>query len=428
MTKEINHELINEILEAQSQKIDYIALSGGGFMAILYAGPNKALIKSGIFKYIESISGASAGSFGAIFAAFNIKKNNSYQCAYDTHIDINKNFFGDGFLMLQSTAKEGCKIFENLITKTISEYFSEINMDELINNQIKKVQQEIKNDQENKDLQDRLFKLQKIQIDKLKINQIKGETITFEELSLLRALDPEKFKGLVITATRKDNGELTVFNAQNTPNVKIIDAFRASFALPILFKPNEINGVEYIDGAFKEMLPFGHFENKNIGNNNSIGNGRILSVMLDSQDQGFDFYGHIAIHGNQEKIFSNITRTTLSVVSSIVNKIAGIGGNSQLNENFENTYQFLRKNPLNTIILKSPIILSYDAYKIIDNIPYTYRTSYVQTMQYLQNHGLVPRDKIDENLEIKGLVIRLYEELCQESGFISYTRNFQIIC
>jgi len=40
-------------------------------------------------------------------------------------------------------------------------------------------------------------------------------------------------------------------------------------------------------------------------------------------------------------------------------------------------------------------------------------------MGHLQNHGLVPKDKIDENLEIKGLVIRLYEELCQESGFIS---------
>ncbi len=424
MPKEINQKLINEILEAQSQKIDYIALSGGGFQGILYIGMYEALLKAGILPDVKSVSGASAGIFGTLAIAFNPSMNYIYQFGYDTYKNIAFNFFADNFLMLQGTSKGVCKIIEDSITKTISEYFSEINIDQVINNQINKIQKEINNNQENKDLQDRLFKLKKIQTEKLEIDQLKGDQITFHDLSLLRAIDPEMFKGLVITATRKDSGELEVFNAQNAPSVKIIDAFRASFALPIFIKPHEINGVEYIDGAFKEMLPFGHFESGNIGDNNSIKNGRILSVALDCYDQGLDFYGHIAIHSNQERIFSNITRNTLSIFFSLVNKIAGIGGNCQINKNLENTLEFLSKNPLNTIILKSPIILSHDAYKVIDNIHYTYRTSYVQTMQYLQNHNLVLKDKIDENLEIKGLVIRLYEEICQEFGPISQFFGF----
>ena len=43
---------------------------------------------------------------------------------------------------------------------------------------------------------------------KEKANSIGG--ITFNDLDLLRSIDPEKFKGLVITATRQDNLKLTI--------------------------------------------------------------------------------------------------------------------------------------------------------------------------------------------------------------------------
>ena len=53
---------------------------------------------------------------------------------------------------------------------------------------------------------------------------------------------------LKIIATNLETGEKAVFSKDN--NVLIKDAIMASIALPVLFKPKSINGIEYIDGAF----------------------------------------------------------------------------------------------------------------------------------------------------------------------------------
>lgn len=41
-------------------------------------------------------------------------------------------------------------------------------------------------------------------------------------------IDPEKFKDLYITAVNKGTGELEIFNADNTPDIEIALACRAS--------------------------------------------------------------------------------------------------------------------------------------------------------------------------------------------------------
>ena len=58
-------------------------------------------------------------------------------------------------------------------------------------------------------------------------------------------------KELYVVACRLDTWERTVFGASTSPKVSIPDAVAASSAIPILFRPVRINGVDYIDGGVK---------------------------------------------------------------------------------------------------------------------------------------------------------------------------------
>jgi predicted acylesterase/phospholipase RssA len=71
-----------------------------------------------------------------------------------------------------------------------------------------------------------------------------GGTNDFRELS----------KELYIAATDLDTGRRVVFGDQDHREVPISKAVQASTALPILYRPVEINGREYIDGAIRKSL------------------------------------------------------------------------------------------------------------------------------------------------------------------------------
>ena len=68
---------------------------------------------------------------------------------------------------------------------------------------------------------------------------------------------------LHITATNISQGCLTVFNAENTPHVKILDAVRASCSIPCYFSPwIDNSGNQYCDGAVLEYYPWQHVADK----------------------------------------------------------------------------------------------------------------------------------------------------------------------
>jgi NTE family protein len=58
-------------------------------------------------------------------------------------------------------------------------------------------------------------------------------------------------KELFVVACELDTWERKVFGADTNPRVSIPDAVAASSAIPILFKPVRINGVDYVDGGVK---------------------------------------------------------------------------------------------------------------------------------------------------------------------------------
>jgi NTE family protein len=58
-------------------------------------------------------------------------------------------------------------------------------------------------------------------------------------------------KELYVVACRLDTWERMVFSAETRPRVSIPDAVAASSAIPIVFKPVRIDGVDYVDGGVK---------------------------------------------------------------------------------------------------------------------------------------------------------------------------------
>lgn len=66
---------------------------------------------------------------------------------------------------------------------------------------------------------------------------------------------------LNVIATRVKDGKETVFNKQNTPNIYLYDALRASMSIAGAFKPHEIQGDQYIDGGYTNNCAFDFFDN-----------------------------------------------------------------------------------------------------------------------------------------------------------------------
>lgn len=95
-------------------------------------------------------------------------------------------------------------------------------------------------------------------------------SVTFSMMRTLRELNPLVFKDLTVTATCQENGKTYYFNEENTPNLDIAIAARASASLPVILKPVEIpqnlllpgypkegntSALYFVDGGYLNNIP-----------------------------------------------------------------------------------------------------------------------------------------------------------------------------
>jgi NTE family protein len=66
---------------------------------------------------------------------------------------------------------------------------------------------------------------------------------------------PSCASALRVYATRLTDGVLVEFSRRATPGVRVVDALRASMALPLYFTPVVIDGVAYVDGGLVNNYP-----------------------------------------------------------------------------------------------------------------------------------------------------------------------------
>ena len=180
--------------------IKNIIFSGGGFKAWAYIGAIQVLDEYSTFipkNKIEQIIGVSAG---AVFGLCYI-------------LDIKWDF-----------------LLDYLMNLNFKEYL-DINLDNIITNQ---------SILEGKKITEILKELISFKID---------PEITFNELKYYSKIL------FTVNALNISDSKLEYFNYQLTPNIKIIDAIRASCNLPFVFPPYCIGGAYYYDGGICNNCP-----------------------------------------------------------------------------------------------------------------------------------------------------------------------------
>lgn len=180
--------------------IDNLVLSGGSIKGITYIGLMKAIYEySDIYNKIKCFAGTSVGSIFATFLSLNI----SYE-----------------YLL-------------TLIDTDFSE-FLQLNIDDLIDN----------------------FGLDNGEnyINFIKKILGKNQDITF------KGIFDKTGKRLIISATCLNNYNIEYFDYISHPELKVIDAIRASISIPLLFTSVKMNNKRYIDGAILEPMPISLFD------------------------------------------------------------------------------------------------------------------------------------------------------------------------
>jgi predicted acylesterase/phospholipase RssA len=339
-----------------------LIFSGGGAKGSAYIGACYALMDNGIIKGIDSISGSSVGAFNAIFIAIGTSKENYYKLFSELSENI-LNLIGDQYFVNKDLNKLS-KFISYKINDNISQYFK-AHPEILKSNEVKKIQEKIDNSLD----------------------------INFRDLATLRQIDPETFKGLAIAAMEKDSGKLQIFDYKNNPDTPIVKACIASMSLIPILESCEINGIEYIDGGLKDILPIKYFQEQDP-------NARILGFDIatgDCCDIAINSMKNpILTYSNFEYFFYNFLQYFYSI------------GCQSFKDNFEDTYQIAREYSLSLLNLDSGTLSTLSFEEVKNQSKFLLLKSYNQTLEYLHNHNLV-KDISSYHLNEKNFIIEVYK-------------------
>jgi len=428
---------IEEIIAAQNQPFKCASFSGGGAKGAIYSGAHEALSKGGILKNLDAVAGSSAGSLTAAMIATGISTEKYKQITKDTNL---KGLLGEGFLV-NKDGKPLLNLLKNTIRSNISEFLENADISNLCSQRLEQIDKqklaaESLPQSEKEETLSELTRqedvlLNIISSDGKLIEDIKEKAldpegkILFKDLAMLRVIAPDTFKDLVVTATRRDTGDLEIFYSRNTPDVEIALACRASASIPIVFEPVTINGKQYVDGGYRDNLPLNHFNKENTNGPKDISDnpeeiqsakktGRTLALAFGS---GMDDSANVAIYSAQEKIV-NPGKLVKFLMDVVLKALARVGGIFKYSEEENKTFERVRENALNTVVLDTGDVgtLSFDLAQ--EKAEYLHIKGFMQTSRYLDNHDIAPIK--DPNFEMKDFFLKVYEDSQAKSTIQSW--------
>lgn len=242
---------------ALPQKTTYknLVLEGGGIRGFAYVGAFEMLDSIGILQQIEKVGGTSAGAIQAALLAVGYTTNEMIKTAANIPLkEFNDGFFPGGFARLKRRFG--------------------------------------------------FFKGEKITawIEQLIAAKTGDANITFLQLHKLRS--EKNYKDLYITGTDLTNRRLRIFSYETYPDMRIKDALRISFSIPLYFEPVVINDSGrvqknkgdsntylMVDGGLLANYPIEMFDQSSYTaadsgmNNNSACNTATLGLLLDKPEQ-----------------------------------------------------------------------------------------------------------------------------------------------
>ena len=176
---------------------------------------------------LEAVAGSSAGATTAALIATGITSKDFKKLSNETNFE---KLLGDGFIV-NKDGKPLYKLMHDTISSNVTNCLKDKDIMEVCNTRMESITKEIeklKNDkspaalEQLEVLKDQKLKLQAvidtdgIQFAELNKRAQETGTIYFKDSDLLHLIDPIKFKDLVVTATNRATGELTIFDARKT--------------------------------------------------------------------------------------------------------------------------------------------------------------------------------------------------------------------
>ena len=219
---------------------DSLAFSGGGVKGTAYAGIIKYLEETGKLKNVKRFVGTSAGAIMCTFISigtyYNENKSSEnkkfWEIIYKITMENDFINFIDNPKLKKAIEEDSFTPFtKNIvhsvasISKTLDNQYALCNGDKLI--------AFLKNS------------LNKFGID---------ENITLKELNELTG------KHLILVACSLSYRKAAYFDYKSAPDLKVVDAVRASMAIPYIFKPIKYNNDFFIDGGAVNNFPINYFD------------------------------------------------------------------------------------------------------------------------------------------------------------------------
>ena len=207
----------------------YIVLRGGGAKGFTHLGAIQELYKMGIFQNIEMIAGTSVGAI----AAFIFSTGWPMEKIKETIFSVNLEKLTSSDSVMSSVPVLG-SIIEPILEMSNFGHNYGIHKATGIYNWFKTIAKEVTG----------------------------NELITFKEWHNLKVEHPELgLKDIIIEACNVNTqfNEIFSYTTENS-DVPIVDAVRASMAIPFYFTPWQIKGCLYVDGGMQKSCPTEVFE------------------------------------------------------------------------------------------------------------------------------------------------------------------------
>lgn len=226
------HDELVEIIDEEevNQRLERLILSGGGAKGVAYLGFYRASERYGLFKHLKIIAGASAGSIIAAFIAVGMSSDTLREILLNNNF---KDLLGSPKKWINKDGKPLETLIRSQLIATVKDFLiSKWNDPSLHANQ---------------DFKNLVGKF----VEK------EAESFSFADLAKLNTLFPDKFKQFVTLAVEIEKGGVQVFNCEDTPEVDVALACRASASLPVILKPAEI----VMDGKVRKFADGGLVDN-----------------------------------------------------------------------------------------------------------------------------------------------------------------------